>query len=98
MKNLFILPILGLILIAVSCKPLPPFHTDTVPNKSSGFSKVFKKLSLPGDAPVNSTRNPLIVFQTKMPKFAIASTTNVYATNLCRLIPFSSSVAISCER
>ncbi len=60
------------VLFLSSCKPLPPFHQNTMPNDNGKISKAIDQITLPPAGPVNATGEPLAVFQGLNPRTAIA--------------------------
>ena len=60
------------LLLASSCKPLPPFHQNTMPNDSGKIAKAIDQITLPPAGPVNATGEPLVVFQGQNPRTAVA--------------------------
>ena len=66
-RSLFIL-----VLVTSACKPLPPFHQNTMPNDSGKISQAVDRITLPPAGPVNATGEPMVIFQGLNPRTAIA--------------------------
>ncbi|MBU1410499.1 PQQ-binding-like beta-propeller repeat protein [Myxococcota bacterium] len=60
------------VLFLSSCKPLPPFHQNTMPNDSGKIAKAINKISLPSTGPANATGEPMVIFQGLNPRTAVA--------------------------
>ncbi len=60
------------VLFVSACKPLPPFHQNTMPNDSGKIAKAVDRVNLPPAGPMNATGEPLVVFQGANPRTAIA--------------------------
>ena len=56
------------VLFVSACKPLPPFHQNTMPNDSGKIAKAVDRVTLPPAGPANGTGEPLVVFQGANPR------------------------------
>lgn len=72
MKTSLTHTIFVILFAAAACKPLPPFHQNTVPNDAAKIRSALKMIQLPPAKPVNATEKPLAVFQQSSPRTAVA--------------------------
>lgn len=72
MKKTLLFTIFVLVFAVAACKPLPPFHQNTLPNDAGKISRALKMIELPTEKPLNATGKPLVIFQQASNRTAIA--------------------------